>query len=133
MNKIIVKQSGHRVIVRFMSSMVSDSEIKEYLQKIGQVFERGEPFILLYDCTLLTWLSSSQIKLQTNFMKDIQDKQPVVLTERIAIILPSLAARAILKTIFQICKPRCTVGVFSNTKSGKDFLRKSQLSSQKLE
>jgi predicted component of type VI protein secretion system len=121
-----VKQKNNRVIVKFSGFPQDDKECKGYLQLLDEIYQQKMPFIILYDARNIGWLSWKHIHIQANFMKskEIQTKKYMI---RAAVVVNSIAARSILKTLFSIRKPAAPCQVFTSIEKGKEFLRSSNL------
>jgi hypothetical protein len=114
------KKDGQKlkVIVKFNGSPENDDDIDSYLQKLADIYDQNERFVILYDASAIGIVSPKYLWRQVTFMRtyDAKTKQLML---KCAIVVSSPAARLALKTIFYAKPPACEMQVFSDDAGGR--------------
>lgn len=121
-----MKQHGNRIIITFDGFPQNDTEYMSAIQLVKNIYDKKERFIILYDARKIGWLSWKRIKMQADFMKS-QEEFTKKYMVRAAVIVNSVAARAILNTLFGLRKPAAPCKIFTDIEGGKQYLKEAGL------
>ena len=107
----VLKQKGPIVIVRFQGVPTCDGDINHYLDEMQKVYDKKEPFVVVYDTRGVGMISPRYIQMQANFMR-AKEQQTRHLLLRAAVVVSSQLTRTLLNMLFKVKKPACPLEVF---------------------
>ena len=121
-----VAQKGNRVIVKFVGKPKHVDDIMDYLNKIKQIYDKNEKFIILYNALYVGALSMKNLKVQADFMRKYEEKTKRLMV-RAAVVVNGKAQKLMLQSLFKFKKPACPLKVFDSVNKATDYLRQAPL------
>lgn len=121
--KVTPKENGSlNVFVRF-DGCATLPEVKEYLNKVEDVYKKNTRFRIIYDATCIGWISKALVDEQVTFMRK-HDEDTKRLIERCAIVINSSVAKGMLDLIFIAKPPACELKVFRTVEEARNWMKK---------
>lgn len=112
-----------KVHVKFNGVPSNTQEIDDYLKKIDEVYQKKEPFMVLYDASNIGLLMPHHVKKQADFMRE-KDSLTSKYLKRCAIIVFNGVARTLLDGLFVLKPPACPLQVYQDIENAKIYLKK---------
>ena len=122
----VVRKHKHvtKVIVRFTDTSCCEASVDSYLQNMSTVYERKEPFVVIYDATQIGRIPLTLVNKQANFMRKYDQITKKYLL-RCAIVLTSEWARKTLKFLFTLKPPACDLKTFYTIDEAKNWIKQT--------
>ncbi len=121
---VSVAQRGDMVFVRFDNAPSKMDDVTQYLLKIKEVYDKGRPFVIVYDARDIAMLERKYIQVQIDFMREQRERTKDLMI-RAAVVVNGQAMRMFLNTaVFAIQPPACHLEVFDDLDSAKQFVGK---------
>jgi hypothetical protein len=111
-----------KVLVRFAGTSCCEVGVDNYLKTMSEVYDKQQPFVVIYDATEVGRIPLTLINKQAAFMRkyDHVTKEYLV---RCAVVLTSEWARSSLKMLFTLKPPACPLRTFATIDEGKEWLK----------
>jgi len=111
-----------RVLVRFSGSPTNSKEVDDYLEEICTIYNRNEPFIIIYDAKDVGFGSAAYVSRQVEFMRS-KDMESRRLIKKCAIIAPTSFVQGILEIIFKAKPAACPLKIVNSMEEAKHFVK----------
>ncbi len=114
-------QNEMKVLIRFTGSPI-DTEMKEYLEFVDDVYARNLPFAMIYDASEIGLLSFNRIRDQADFMRK-KDALTRKLVRKCAIVLTNAFAIKTLELLFRMKPAACPYAIVDTMDKAKIYMR----------
>lgn len=110
-----------KVLVRFDGTSCCDLGVDSYLKSMSKVYEKEQPFVVIYDATTIGRIPMTLVNKQASFMRKYDHITKNYLL-RCAVVLTSEWARKSLKLLFMLKPPACTLKTFCKIDEAKAWI-----------
>jgi len=115
-------QRDNRVRVTFDGVPQNDTDYNTYITELDRIYTEKKQFVILFDARKIGAVSMSYIKQQAEYMHQRRE-DTVKYMNRVAVVVSSPMASAMLKTLFLIRPPAVKVKIFYDINKAKTYLR----------